>query len=303
MRKILKTWTAFVMLSSLISVAYAAEWKLIFEGAGYQAEIDQESIARSGNVVKAWDRLIPPGGVAADEDGFTYRFIMTWSDYDCASRRVTAYRRIYVGESAREVKEQNPIRHPVVNVTAGTPREKLWAAACNVALKPQATTSAKPATTQQTKPVTATKPSAERPARPAATNSQPQLLPNRKDTEISKKPEPQVATKPAVSTKPATQVKPASTEKATAVTAKPENTTRKPATSTKPVASTKPASAAKEPAKTKEPEKQSENVYQYLQNQLREGRSGEVIIMTTKPTREATKNTRQQNSKPNSTRK
>ena len=276
--RIIKPVVIGFILSGAWAAVHAAEWVLVYEGAGYRSEIDKSSFIRSGNIVQAWDRLIPPGGLAADEDGFTYRHIMTWSDYDCVSKRVSARRRIYVGQTPREIKEQNPIRQPIVSVTPGTPRERLWAAACGVAVKPQPV----PNPAQR-------KASQEIDNRSAvladAQAGQPHLLPNRTEADISPKPAPNmvIISPPKPDGKTAEIVRVGSTKgnvtpSATAPEKKPVTVVEKPKQSETPQNVTQRA-ASQKPAPSS-PDKQPETLYRYIRNQLQSGGSGEIIIVT-----------------------
>jgi len=179
----------------IVCSAMSAEWVWVYDHGGYRQEIDRESLVKTEKGVQVWDRVIPPGGMAADPEGFLYRYIITWRDYDCQRPRVSVRRQIYVGDSARQVKESSTLPQSPTDVKRGTPKAKLWAAACGKSL-PSAVRShptaksgsgAKqaPSIRQQGNAKSVKLPDVPETI-PLTSMGAPQLLPNRQKAEISK---------------------------------------------------------------------------------------------------------------------
>lgn len=126
----LKRLAILLLMVAFTPVVHSAEWSWIGEKDGYRIEIDKESIVKEGDIAEAWDRVTPPGGLARDASGFYYRYVLTWSNYNCSHPNMSIRKRIYVGEEALQSKEVDLVLHPDLPIKSGTPREKIWAAAC-----------------------------------------------------------------------------------------------------------------------------------------------------------------------------
>lgn len=128
-----KTIFAVVLtLCALAGPVCAARWKPVSVLPERTIYIDMDALARSGNVVQAWDwQKFGTGQTSASWEG-TYFWVKSLTNYHCERRTTDAVLKVYFGKDGVEIKrtQLEGLQFPAA-VEPDSLREKMLMTACN----------------------------------------------------------------------------------------------------------------------------------------------------------------------------
>ena len=127
MRLKLLTFAAFLWAGAVMS-ASAAQWQTVARQGGERIEIDKTRIARVGDgQTLAWSRLVLEQELKVD--GKPYTIVEALNRYDCAARRFSTVKRVYLQDGA-PVKEETVSAWRAMNADRGSVDEELLTEVC-----------------------------------------------------------------------------------------------------------------------------------------------------------------------------
>lgn len=126
--RISAAFSGLALLAACSGSALAADWQAVATANGERVEIDKAGILRTAQgKTTAWSRL--ELGRELSEKGIRYSAVQTMSRYDCAARRFSTVKRVYL-LAGKAVREENIDKPKEVPVQPGSVDDLLLGEAC-----------------------------------------------------------------------------------------------------------------------------------------------------------------------------
>ena len=198
--------------------AAAVNWKMVSDDEKIRVEIDVASLARDGNIVKAWERETYRKPEQAKPGDFFFMSAKSLAQHHCTERTTTYLFRGFYAADGGEIKSITPGADlgKVDFLVPGSPEERKLIFACTYSAKISAKPLPAPASAEKTAepPPLAAKKEEQAPAKPVEKAPQKDVPPaksadNDNKSPVERKPEKKLESKPEA--KPITTTQPPST--------------------------------------------------------------------------------------------